>query len=65
VHVPIIVGVNHLVGGTNLVLGAALSIAAAVLIAMAFWRFVEQPAHRLARVVGRETSARYARLREG
>lgn len=63
VHVPIIIAVNAILGGTNLLLGAAISVAVAVPIALLFSRFIETPAHRAARVVGRESSTRFASLR--
>jgi peptidoglycan/LPS O-acetylase OafA/YrhL len=57
VHVPIIIAVSYIVGPKRFALAAAVSIVASFVVAALFFRFVEGPAHRLARRVGRGAEA--------
>lgn len=62
VHVPIIDAVDAVFGSSTPVVRVALSLVLALGVAELFSRFVEQPAHRLARRVGRAASGLISRL---
>ncbi|MEJ1230355.1 MAG: acyltransferase [Galbitalea sp.] len=64
VHVPIIIAIDGLFGKSSPLLRIVVSLVIALAIAEAFARFVEQPAHRFSRRLGR-ASSRILRSRAG
>ncbi len=62
VHVPIIIASANLFGADHRLLALAVSVPVSLVVAELFARFVEAPAHRLSKRVGRGVSARVAEL---
>jgi peptidoglycan/LPS O-acetylase OafA/YrhL len=62
-HLPILVGFVYLFGDRNWGLVALVGIPISLGVAYLFWRFVEQPSHRLARWLGRRASSAALRVR--
>jgi peptidoglycan/LPS O-acetylase OafA/YrhL len=62
VHVPILVAVAHLLGGGRSLWAAPIGFLLALIAAPLFWRFVEMPAMRLARLCGARFSEIWTRL---
>lgn len=61
VHLPIILAGVTLLRSVSLPLALAVSVAASLVIAELFYRFVEQPSHRLSMAVGRAVGRRIRR----
>jgi peptidoglycan/LPS O-acetylase OafA/YrhL len=61
VHLPIILAAVTLLRSVSLPLALAISVAASLVVAELFFRYVEQPAHRLSTAVGRAVGRRTRR----